>query len=385
MLVANNHEDKPIYARNIIKGHEEEYRCPACGARVIYRAGPRTIPHFAHQVKKDCHASTEAETVEHLLGKTSLYHWLEECQLVVELEKYITSINQRPDILVKIQHQSYAIEFQCSPIQEKLFLKRTLGYLNTDVAPIWIFHNHFIKRKGAYLWRLNSFLKLALRKSSFPFLLFYDPLQPNSLLAIVNLIPASKDLYFGQIARIPLFNRTSLEALLSPPVKKITYLNDWFKRRKIQLMNEIRFNGLQSKLINELYQGGVSPYKIPEFIGIPLLSAYTYGVSAISWQGFIYIDLLKSFKQYGSVSEGWIRARFLERIKSRDIILNQSPLIKQDIFSALKDYLKFLIKIDYLEKIGETHYIIREDFRFNDHLEEIIKSRLFDFFEGNYG
>ena len=57
--------------------------------------------------------------------------------------------------------------------------------------------------------------------------------------------------------------------------------------------------------------------------------------------------------------------------------------MSQDIFTALKEYLRFLEKIDYLEKIDVNHYIIREDFILDDHFEEIIKLRLFDFYEGN--
>ena len=378
MLVALNQEEKQVYAKAVIKNHTGEYRCPACHGRVIYRAGPRTIPHFAHQAKESCHADTEAESIEHLSGKTKLYQWIENSHIDVELEKYLSSIKQRPDLFIKIEDRYYAIEYQCSPIHDKLFLKRTLGYLTIGVIPVWIFHSHFIKQKGTYLWRLTSYLKLALRKSSSPYLLFYDPLQSNLIQVIGNLIPTSRELYFGQMDYIYLSSRKSFKTILSPPVQRLSFLNDWFKRRKLQLQNEIRFKGLQSKLINELYQEGVSPYNVPEFIGIPLLSACTFEVSALCWQGFVYIDLLKSFKQYGSIHVGWIRARFLERIKNRDIILNHSPLLEQNLFTALDDYLKFLEKIDYLGKNNASHYIIREDFTFTN-LEEVIKSRLFDF------
>ncbi|OCA89962.1 hypothetical protein F7984_04945 [Pradoshia sp. D12] len=381
MLVAINKEDKQIHANQIIKRHEEEYRCPACRKRVIYRSGPRTIPHFAHQTKGNCQAATESETADHLSGKNNLYRWLRSCQLDVELEKYIAIIKQRPDIYVKRKNQYYAIEYQCSSIHEELFLKRTKGYLDADVVPIWIFHSHFIKRNGVYLWRLNSLLKSALRKSSSPFLLFHNPKQANSILAFVNIIPVSIEQCFGQM--VLLSEGMDLESILSPPKQEIPYLNDWFKKRTLQLMNEIRFKGLQSKLIKELYQVGISPFKIPEFVGVPLLSGCMYGMPATVWQGLIYIDLLNCFNLHGRISEAWIRSRFLERIKKKDIILNQCPLMSQDIFTALKEYLRFLEKIDYLEKIDVNHYIIREDFILDDHFEEIIKLRLFDFYEGN--
>ena len=362
----------------------EEYRCPACRGRVIYRAGPRTIPHFAHLTKEDCQAASESETADHLTGKENLYRWLSDCHIDVELERYLAVIKQRPDLYVKTKDLTYAIEYQCSHIHENLFLKRTFGYLNSDVTPVWIFHSHFIKRKGVCLWRLNSILKAALRRSSSPFLLFHDPKHPDYLIAVVNIIPASTELYFGQKICVKLSDYANLESILSPPMQEFSYINDWFKKRKIQLMNEIRYKGLQSKLLNELYQAGISPYEVPEFVGIPLFSACQYGVPAIFWQGFVYLDLMKCFKRHGRISEGWIRTRFLERIKNRDIILNQCPLMELDIFAALKDYLKFLEKIDYLEKNNVNHYIIREGFMLKDNLEESIKGRLFDFFKGNY-
>lgn len=383
MLVAINKDNKQIHAKNIINKHVEEYRCPACLNRVIHRSGPRTIPHFAHHSKESCQAAAESETADHLSGKHNLYRWLVSCNMDVELEKYLAKIKQRPDIYVQNQNQAYAIEYQCSPIHEEIFLKRTLGYINADIVPIWIFHKHFIKRKSQFLWRLNSTLKSALNKSSSAFLLFHDPKHPNSITALVNIIPASIEQHFGQMVSVCLTESLTLKNILSPPVKEISYLNEWFKKRNLQLYNEIRYKGLNSKLMKELYQSGVSPYNVPEFVGIPLLSGCIYRVPAFVWQGFIYIDLINEFKLRGSISEGWIHSRFLERIKNKDIILNKCPLMNQNIFAALKEYLNFLRKIEYLEKISTNHYIIREEFTLADNLDEIIKLRLFDFFEGN--
>ena len=196
------------------------------------------------------------------------------------------------------------------------------------------------------------------------------------------MIPASPILYFGQMKRIGVSKHTDLRRVLSPPKEDISYLSDWFIKRNIQLNNEIRYKGLRSILIKELYEAGVSPYKVPDFVGVPLLNSYMYSVPAIVWQGLVYIDLLKSFKIHGVISKAWIRTRFLERIKNKDIILNQTPLIKQDIFTALVEYLKFLEKIDYLEKVSVNHYIIRDDITFEDTLEEVIKLRLYNFLKG---
>ena len=382
MLVAINGEDKQIHARNIVKKHVEEYRCPACQNRVIYRSGPRTIPHFAHQIKGNCQAATESETVEHLSGKNKLYGWLKDCYKDVELERYLATIKQRPDIYLNADNEIYAIEYQCSPLHEGLFLKRTTGYLDVGVVPVWIFHSHFIKRKGANLWRINSTLKAALRKSTSTFLLFYNPKQPNILTAIINMIPATTVLYYGQMISIMLSKQAGLKNILSPPEKDISYLSEWLIKRKVQLNNEIQYKGLRSILIKEWYEAGISPYKVPDFVGVPLLNGCMYSVPAIVWQGLVYIDLLKCLKIHGMISKVWIRTRFLERIKNKDIILNQSPLMKQDIFTALVEYLNFLEKIDYLEKVSVNHYIIRDDFIFDDTLEEVIKLRLYNFLKG---
>ncbi len=382
MLIAINKENKQIPARTIMNKPVEEYRCPACLNRVIYRSGPHTIPHFAHRSKESCQAAAESETADHLSGKTNLYRWLLRCNMNVELEKYLADIKQRPDIFIKKDNHSYAIEYQCSPIHEDLFLKRTMGYINAGIVPVWIFHSHFIKRKSPYLWKLTSTLQSALNQSSTVFLLFHNPKLPNSIKALVNVIPASIEDYFGQMINIRLSNVQPLETILFPPHKEISYLNEWFKKRHLQLNNEIRFKGLTSKLMKELYQGGVSPYKIPGFIGIPLLSSCMYRGPAFVWQGLLYVDLKNACKLHESINEGWIRTRFLERIKNKDIILNKCPLINQDLFVALKEYLHFLEKIDYLEVSSANHYIIREEVLLDDNLEEIIRLRLFDFFEG---
>ena len=187
-------------------------------------------------------------------------------------------------------------------------------------------------------------------------------------------------------ANIPDRVKTELNLAIAEAARTYQNENDrYFSRNRIldvETMLKLLISMQGGSLQKELYEAGISPYKVPDFVGVPLLNSYMYSVPAIVWQGLVYIDLLKSFKKHGVISKAWIRTRFLERIKNKDIILNQTPLIKQDIFTALVEYLKFLEKIDYLEKVSVNHYIIRDDITFDDTLEEVIKLRLYNFLKG---
>lgn len=118
--------------------------CPDCGKYYEYCHGEIVPPYFRHKEKsKDCSAIfSEPETLEHIEGKLILYKWLLEKQEIgiiknLQLEYFIKSTKQRPDIYFEIENDKYVIEFQCTPIASE-FLKRRELYKLANINDIWI-------------------------------------------------------------------------------------------------------------------------------------------------------------------------------------------------------------------------------------------------------
>lgn len=127
------HNDQLVLADNAKSNLE--YYCPGCGQRVILRRGKHKITHYAHKKGNDCGVS-EGETVEHLKGKKQIYQWAQKHHWHPRLEVYFRTIAQRPDILLEINGQTVAIEFQCSPLSLEKLLARNEGYRQLSI-PVW--------------------------------------------------------------------------------------------------------------------------------------------------------------------------------------------------------------------------------------------------------
>ena len=93
------------------------FSCTQCSEQVILKNGPIKIPHFAHTRNVSCtQAFSEGESEDHLNGKLHLYEFLQKHSSSVELEAYLPSLHQRPDLYVQSNVSKFAIEFQCSQI-----------------------------------------------------------------------------------------------------------------------------------------------------------------------------------------------------------------------------------------------------------------------------
>lgn len=125
----------PILATNAKTG--TEYYCPTCHAKLVFRHGKHKIAHFAHQKGNDCGVS-EGESEEHLRGKQQIYNWAMYRGYQPRLEVYLPQINQRPDLLLKINQQTIAIEFQCSPLSLERLLERNQGYQSLGIRYWWL-------------------------------------------------------------------------------------------------------------------------------------------------------------------------------------------------------------------------------------------------------
>ncbi|MDZ7834252.1 MAG: competence protein CoiA family protein [Alkalibacterium sp.] len=122
----------------MILKNQSKYYCPACEEEVIFKNGLINQSHFSHRRSSFCSSFSEGESAEHLKGKLLLYDWLKKERMDVELEAYLPELSQRPDLLIQLESERIAVEYQCSPIGRNKIISRTEGYLQNNIKVYWI-------------------------------------------------------------------------------------------------------------------------------------------------------------------------------------------------------------------------------------------------------
>lgn len=114
----------------------QKWFCPQCEQPVFLRAGATCVPHFVHYRRSACQLAHE--TMTHLAGKTFLYNYFEQRGYQCQLEYFLPTIQQRPDLLLIRGDQQLAVEYQCSPLSLHQLQRRTAGYHCQGLPVIWI-------------------------------------------------------------------------------------------------------------------------------------------------------------------------------------------------------------------------------------------------------
>ncbi|WP_419961412.1 competence protein CoiA [Psychrobacillus sp. BM2] len=119
------------------------FSCIQCSEQVILKNGMIKTPHFAHTRNASCTQTfSEGESEDHLQGKLHLYEFLQKHSSTVQLEAYLPSLHQRPDLYVQSESYPIAIEFQCSQIPATVIQQRTAGYIANRINPPFGYYEH---------------------------------------------------------------------------------------------------------------------------------------------------------------------------------------------------------------------------------------------------
>lgn len=144
MLTAYNAQSQQILATHAHK--EEMYYCPICKESLILKQGVRKEAHFAHYRHSMGHVHIKGESVQHARCKSTLYEQLCKVDSETQLEPYIKSIAQIPDIIFG----AWAIEIQLSAIAIKTMRARTEGLQREGYHVLWLAEKPQMK-KGLYV------------------------------------------------------------------------------------------------------------------------------------------------------------------------------------------------------------------------------------------
>lgn len=353
----------------------EAFFCPACKREVVLKLGNHRIPHFAHKKDAACPYEHEPESARHLTGKLDLFSWLQRQNIQAKLEPYLSSVRQRPDILVA-HHLIYAIEYQCSAVGEQLFQKRNDFYRAKGIRPIWILGAHHLRYRNMHHITLPRFQWMFAH--CFPLvprpLLFYYCSETKRLIRLVHLVPFSVRHTFAIPVVQPLHS-VSFTDLLSFPVVSLpaSFWHDWLNyKKRWRLTFTLYPNKITRLICSDFYRWGIIPSLFPTEAGWPLPHGYLFETPPFIWQTYVLIPFIRSESKLVSIDSIY---RFIdERMDAGRLAVRQLPLaMGQRYTQAVYEYLQLLTKLGYFQWESRKRLRLVKQFTFPKTMDEVIQ------------
>lgn len=354
---------------NIRKNHQ--FYCPSCNQQVIIKAGTKIIPHFAHLSKVNCPSNEGGEGAYHEKGKLMLYQWLRAQNLQVNLEVYIKEINQRPDILLIIDHRRIAIEFQCARISIKQIQKRNKGYRQAGITPIWILGANRFKRNGQYHLKADQFTQQFMHQFSLthPLKLIYFCPDTLQLTTIQDLYFTKKEQVIGHFSFQTLRTLRFTDIFFRHPFSKRVLYDHWKKEKeRFRLQPRKHLFGREREWQQWLYLKQTHIEFLPSSIFLPVATQYLMHSSPWDWQSRLCLDIIDplpigshfSMKSCENILQGHIQHRI------------SYPLV-QSTESPIREYLLLLEKLKIIKQKSRHYFVKSKPIEFFGHIEKSIK------------
>jgi competence protein CoiA len=340
----------------LIIRNNEEFFCPACGERVSLKLGNQRIYHFAHRSGTICRDFYESETLYHMKGKLQLYQWLERQGIPAALEYYDSRIKQRPDIVFHYGGNKYALEYQCSPIPEDIFNKRTAAYDQQNYIPLWIMGSKHMKVKRSNIFSLSNFDYFFLRKTKDNHLIIpsYCP-EEKQFKILSSIYPYSIKNALANITHHPI-EQTVIQDILAPKITTQHSLVKWLKEiEKFTLNWSLHPSPDLNQILREIYMHNLNLYLLPPEIGLPVSHSLLIQTPPIIWQTYLYLDVLQDKIPNDLLDLRIVERQYNKRMMKKEIINRNIPqLPKEQSFNAVKDYFLQLERLGILTKKSET-------------------------------
>ncbi|SEN15231.1 Competence protein CoiA-like family, contains a predicted nuclease domain [Mesobacillus persicus] len=354
---------------------KEAFFCPICDGAVTLKLGSKRIWHFAHQKEASCLQGYERESDYHLLGKLQVYQWLKGLGVDAELEKFIPECGQRADISFEWDHKRFAIEFQCSPINQELFKKRTEGYKKNGVSPIWLLGGNQINRIGSNVLSLNHFQYLFLQQGNTGWgISAYCP-DSRNFIFINHAIPISTRKVAAALSLIPR-NQVQLHELLKPPASKFQFIPIWIHElQKFKRGYFIHPGPPQRAFLTELYTKRFNLQTLPPELGLPVPSAPFIETPPLIWQTYLFLDIFRHLKKGNTFSTSNISTAFTLRLRSQQNTIREFPLgFTGHYLDAVEEYLDLLVKTSNLIKISSNTFAMNRPLTVSTTVDQQIQS-----------
>jgi competence protein CoiA len=322
------------------------------------------IPHFAHIVLSDCQSSfSERESPIHLKGKLQLAEFFQQHVSEVVVESYIPHIAQRPDILVKIKRQSYAIEFQCSTIPIHIRDSRNNGYLKMSIQPVWIlrtFDHPDVPSHGITTIQLPHFRQAFIQHNehSGAFLLSYDP-NKLQFTYYAHLMHLQGTRFVAKICNLPIDAQSFPFRLIKPlTIKEKKVYWSIFQHQRIRFLRTRLLTskkGVNDPVLRICYMNRIQPVDLPLFIGVPLGSAKSFRMTTVEWQLLFIHMCMEQCIQFNDISDDRIEVFIHQNLHEGGTETAKELCLKYTHF-----LMQLNLKVDsslLIQKVGEEQIL----------------------------
>lgn len=266
----------------------EIYLCPGCRGPVRLKRGKEKVAHFAHVSKQGCHGFSEGESADHLAGKLAIYRYF-AAKVPVQVEPVLSSIDQRPDVLVGEPGQQVAIEYQCSPIGKADLERRNAGYARIGMKVWWILGpNYWRKRlstaticrfwRGGKIWYFLPSKNYFICEEDFRRFDFKKRFSRKTVLKDPVGLSASAGPIWNNVFTLKKMNQ---EVNVSPQILDIS-------RQRAKLSLQLAREQINPAIVTYLYEQG---YRVDQVPDICLLGDQ-FGLVIPNWQYRLIILLL---------------------------------------------------------------------------------------------
>lgn len=375
MLQANTENGQVIILAMLttekINAYKERYRfyCPVCMQQVIVKNGYKMIAHFAHKKNANCANTAGGEGTYHEQGKLDLYKWFKKQGLHVALEKYLPKIKQRPDIFIRIAEKQIAIEYQCANIPIKTFLKRTQGYLNAGIIPLWILGGNRMKRitdSSIVLTPSDRHFLHQFNASMATRLFFYCP-QTQQLAIYKNIFLTGGKRTIGNLEFVPLHALSFIQLFESNQVKNSQFYSLWLKEKKrFRLQPQYALQTTERQWRQWLYVKGLSPSNISAVVHLPVLSQWKLKVPPWNWQSRLCIDFFERRHAFTQIEcQAYLQA-YIEKSHAYPLIYPTS--------NPIAEYLQQLEQLQIIKKVSTVYYQLQRQFKVYATVDEAMKA-----------
>ncbi|OLP64826.1 hypothetical protein BACPU_21460 [Bacillus pumilus] len=336
-----------------------KFYCPECRQEVQLKLGEHRVYHFAHLQLTACPFNATGETVYHQAGKTALKAWLQRIGCQPILEKYVSSIKQRPDVTAVEDNVCYAIEFQCANIPKKELINRTIGLRAAGMVPIWVLGGNRLNRKSGQLFSFSAIHWGVLRQSQKKGLIFYCPnketfihldhilvFQPSKICATMTVRPPSAYPHLSALLKV------------HEPSKKQSLHQQWLKCIQQFRMRSPRILSNESNRLRQVfyeYHETSFPF-LPTEVFIPLTEAYIFTSPVYVWQGWLYDWIVRRKSGHASVTMQMLINEIYRCVQVKKVKFRYANVTIEEVKEVITAYVEVLVARGFLHMTKKGNY-----------------------------
>lgn len=322
---------------------EENYFCPLCKSKVIFKKGIKINSHFAHVKNSNCKLNTyKKESKEHLQVKEQLYKHLKNKYEKVKLEHIFKTRDSLQIADVYLENLNIAIEYQRSVIPFSELKNRTLGYENAGIKLIWLIDtNKFVKELKVQ----NNIVHIR-----------YAPFVDNFLnyhkgcVFFYGYDRECQNIIFYQLWAHNLKRRNAICKKIVVPLNKLSFpLNfKFFKEDNVTtiyksdvenyIYKQLKFDKtVKNKLLSILYNQRIALNNIPKEIGFNINEQLLIRTPLLIWQAEYY-RLFNDNKTYNEIA-----SYMLNYLELKNSIYISAKDKNQILMNVINSYYKLLL------------------------------------------